>query len=117
MYIPMGGTRWRALNIWPIFLFVALWHDLQPQLVGWALLTCSLFVPELVRAQNPQACAWSSSTVGQRHQQVVKAAAQQPSVVAWRQRHPWAARQAAGLLATVNIMGLVVVNMVRQCAI
>lgn len=110
MYVPLGGGRWRTLNIWPIFLFVALWHDLQPRLVGWALLTCSLFLPELVRVAWDRSLLTSSQPHGQ---QVVKAVAQQPGVLAWRQQHPWLARQCAGMLATVSIMGLVVVNMVR----
>lgn len=29
LYVPLGGNRCRTLNIWPIFLFVALWHDLE----------------------------------------------------------------------------------------
>ena len=29
LYVPLGGNRRRTLNIWPIFLFVALWHDLE----------------------------------------------------------------------------------------
>lgn len=71
MYVPMGGASWRALNIWPIFLFVALWHDVQLRLVGWALLTCSMFVPELVRVNSARKNSAQSvntlwSTGGQR---------------------------------------------------
>lgn len=29
LYIPLGGAKWRVLNIWVIFTFVALWHDLE----------------------------------------------------------------------------------------
>lgn len=29
LYVPLGGSRRRALVIWPIFFFVALWHDLE----------------------------------------------------------------------------------------
>lgn len=29
MYIPLGGSRRKLLNVWPIFTFVALWHDLE----------------------------------------------------------------------------------------
>lgn len=29
LYIPLGGSRRRALAIWPAFFFVALWHDLE----------------------------------------------------------------------------------------
>lgn len=46
-YVPLGGSAYRALNVWPIFIFVALWHDLEPQLLGWAMLTCAMFLPEM----------------------------------------------------------------------
>ncbi|MCO5557498.1 hypothetical protein L7F22_011063 [Adiantum nelumboides] len=29
LYIPLGGARYRILNIWVIFTFVAVWHDLE----------------------------------------------------------------------------------------
>lgn len=29
MYVPLGGARTRLASIWLIFLFVALWHDLE----------------------------------------------------------------------------------------
>lgn len=29
LYIPLGGSRWRFLNVWIIFTFVAIWHDLE----------------------------------------------------------------------------------------
>ena len=32
LYVPLGGARRRALVIWPVFFFVAVWHDLE---VGW----------------------------------------------------------------------------------
>lgn len=36
LYIPLGGSQRRVLAIWPIFFFVAVWHDLEvrPQLHG-----------------------------------------------------------------------------------
>lgn len=46
MYVPLGGARWRLLNAWPIFTFVALWHDLEPRLLGWAWLMAALIAPE-----------------------------------------------------------------------
>lgn len=48
MYIPLGGGAWRAANVWPIFTFVALWHDLEWRLLAWAWLSSLLFAPELV---------------------------------------------------------------------
>lgn len=29
MYIPLGGAPRKLLNIWVVFTFVALWHDLE----------------------------------------------------------------------------------------
>ncbi len=34
MYVPLGGARWQLLNIWPIFFFVAVWHDLEVRSPG-----------------------------------------------------------------------------------
>lgn len=47
MYVPMGGSHRRVLSIWPIFLFVAIWHDLEWRLLSWAWLICAAFLPEL----------------------------------------------------------------------
>ncbi|GAB2281284.1 hypothetical protein Dimus_015886 [Dionaea muscipula] len=48
MYIPLGGTRTKVLNVWIIFTFVAVWHDLEWKLLSWAWLTCVFFVPEML---------------------------------------------------------------------
>lgn len=87
MYVPLGGAAWRALNVWPTFLFVALWHDLEPRLLHWGLLMPAVFLPEMV----------------------VKAIAEHPAVAVWA--HHWAYRHAAAALATVNILGLMCVNL------
>lgn len=34
--------------IWPIFFFVAIWHDLEWRLMSWAWLICFAFVPEMI---------------------------------------------------------------------
>lgn len=49
LYIPLGGSAWRAANVWPVFLFVAAWHDLEPRLLHWGLLMPAVFLPEMVR--------------------------------------------------------------------
>jgi D-alanyl-lipoteichoic acid acyltransferase DltB (MBOAT superfamily) len=46
LYVPLGGSAWRLLNVWPIFTFVAVWHDLEWKLLGWAWLCALLFAPE-----------------------------------------------------------------------
>ncbi|GMN62213.1 hypothetical protein TIFTF001_031291 [Ficus carica] len=48
MYIPLGGSQKKLLNIWAIFTFVALWHDLEWKLLSWAWLTCLFFIPEML---------------------------------------------------------------------
>ncbi|XVF41014.1 hypothetical protein PTKIN_Ptkin01aG0246500 [Pterospermum kingtungense] len=48
MYIPLGGSHRKLLNIWVIFTFVAVWHDLEWKLLSWAWLTCLFFVPEML---------------------------------------------------------------------
>lgn len=48
MYIPMGGAKWRLLNVWVIFTFVAIWHDLEIKLLGWAWLMALFIAPELL---------------------------------------------------------------------
>ncbi|KAH9589403.1 Membrane bound O-acyl transferase [Trypanosoma melophagium] len=48
MYIPMGGNKKKHLNIFPIFFFIAIWHDIQPQLLYWAVSMCLCLVLELL---------------------------------------------------------------------
>ncbi|PSS18985.1 Membrane-bound O-acyltransferase [Actinidia chinensis var. chinensis] len=48
VYIPLGGSQRKLLNVWVIFTFVAIWHDLEWKLLAWAWLTCIFFVPEMI---------------------------------------------------------------------
>nr|XP_010929814.1 putative membrane-bound O-acyltransferase C24H6.01c isoform X3 [Elaeis guineensis]XP_010929815.1 putative membrane-bound O-acyltransferase C24H6.01c isoform X3 [Elaeis guineensis]XP_019708520.1 putative membrane-bound O-acyltransferase C24H6.01c isoform X3 [Elaeis guineensis] len=48
MYIPLGGSQRKLLNVWVIFTFVAIWHDLEWKLLSWAWLTCLFFIPEIL---------------------------------------------------------------------
>lgn len=48
MYIPLGGSKYGALNIWPIFTLVAIWHDIELNLLAWGWLICLFLLPELV---------------------------------------------------------------------
>lgn len=48
MYIPLGGSQRKLLNVWVIFTFVAIWHDLEWKLLSWAWLTCIFLIPEIV---------------------------------------------------------------------
>lgn len=50
VYVPLGGNRVGILrqivNTALVFLFVALWHDINPELLVWGGLIGLLFVPE-----------------------------------------------------------------------
>ncbi|RNF25492.1 putative GUP1 [Trypanosoma cruzi] len=48
MYIPMGGNRMKHLNIFPIFFFIAIWHDIELRLIHWAGIICIFFLVELL---------------------------------------------------------------------
>jgi D-alanyl-lipoteichoic acid acyltransferase DltB (MBOAT superfamily) len=88
MYIPMGGAAWRLLNVWPIFTFVALWHDLEPRLLGWAWLMAIFITPEMM----------------------IKWVGRQPWCIADKKGRSF--RYLAGLAAAVNGVVLIAANMV-----
>ncbi|XP_057807474.1 membrane-bound O-acyltransferase gup1-like isoform X3 [Salvia miltiorrhiza] len=48
VYIPLGGSQKKLLNVWVVFTFVAVWHDLEWKLLSWAWLTCIFFIPEML---------------------------------------------------------------------
>ena len=48
LYIPLGGTRYTALITPVIFVFVALWHDLNWRLLVWGGLASAIILPELL---------------------------------------------------------------------
>ncbi|KAI9223770.1 MBOAT, membrane-bound O-acyltransferase family-domain-containing protein [Blastocladiella britannica] len=48
LYLPLGGGAYRYLNMWVIFTFVAVWHDLELRLLAWGWLICLFIVPEIV---------------------------------------------------------------------
>lgn len=90
MYIPFGGSRNQVYVIWPIFFFVALWHDIDWRLLGWASLMCLAFLPEIVIkhdfASHPR---WE-----------------------WLRRQPDVLRVVQGMVASINIAALMCGNMV-----
>ncbi|CAD8176270.1 unnamed protein product [Paramecium pentaurelia] len=47
LYIPLGGSHYKALNIWVVFLFVAFWHDFKTDLFFWAFMICLALLPEM----------------------------------------------------------------------
>ena len=48
MYIPMGGSATAAWNVFPIFTFVALWHDFELKMLIWGWLIAVFLIPELL---------------------------------------------------------------------
>lgn len=53
LYVPLGGARRRALVVWPIFFFVALWHDLEVR--GLSAYIASRLRPSAPRCGTPAA--------------------------------------------------------------
>jgi protein-cysteine N-palmitoyltransferase HHAT len=48
LFIPLGGSRYKILNIWIVFGFVALWHDLSLNLLAWGWGMCIFIMPEVL---------------------------------------------------------------------
>lgn len=48
LFIPLGGTKYKLYNIWAVFSFVALWHDMNINLVVWAWGICIALMPEML---------------------------------------------------------------------
>ena len=88
LYVPLGGARARAANVWVVFSFVALWHDPDPRLLGWGWLMALGVAPEMG----------------------VKWAASRPRVQRWRDTAAF--RQARAVLAAANITLLMAANLV-----
>ena len=51
MYVPMGGKDNKIWSVWVIFLFVAIWHDLEIKLIAWGLLNSTFLVIEVISRQ------------------------------------------------------------------
>ena len=47
IYIPIGGSRFKYVNVFVVFTFVALWHDMNFQLLAWGWITGVTFLPEM----------------------------------------------------------------------
>ena len=48
LYIPLGGSKYYLLNIFPIFTFVAIWHDIELKLLAWGWLISLFILPEFI---------------------------------------------------------------------
>jgi D-alanyl-lipoteichoic acid acyltransferase DltB (MBOAT superfamily) len=90
MYIPAGGSKYQLLMVWPIFIFVALWHDVEVRLLGWAGLMIVAFLPELLVKREFARSRWDWVRTG--HETMLGAI--------------------KGIAATVTISSLMIGNMV-----
>ena len=48
LYVPLGGNRTTPYNLFPVFAFVALWHDVNWQLAAWGCLIPAFILPEIL---------------------------------------------------------------------
>ncbi|KAF9357035.1 glycerol transporter [Mortierella sp. AD094] len=60
IYIPLGGTRYAIYNIWVVFTFVAVWHDIQLKLLAWGWLVSLFILPEIVASKVFSKKKWGS---------------------------------------------------------
>jgi protein-cysteine N-palmitoyltransferase HHAT len=47
LFVPLGGSKTQTWNMWVIFTFIGLWHDLWWRWVAWAWITCFCFCGEI----------------------------------------------------------------------
>ncbi|KAJ3321662.1 glycerol transporter [Boothiomyces sp. JEL0866] len=48
LYVPLGGKQYKMLNTFCIFTFVAIWHDINLQLLTWGWLISIFILPEII---------------------------------------------------------------------
>ncbi|KAF9183714.1 glycerol transporter [Haplosporangium sp. Z 767] len=51
LYIPLGGTAKAIYNIWVVFTFVAVWHDINLKLLAWGWLISLFILPEIIASK------------------------------------------------------------------
>ncbi|KAG0337005.1 glycerol transporter [Podila horticola] len=60
IYIPLGGTRNAIYNIWVVFTFVAVWHDINLKLLAWGWLISLFILPEIIASKIFSKKKWGS---------------------------------------------------------
>ncbi|KAL7747311.1 hypothetical protein RI367_007365 [Sorochytrium milnesiophthora] len=60
LYIPLGGAKYQMFNVWIIFSFVAVWHDIQLKLLAWGWLICLFILPEVIAKKMFATPKWKS---------------------------------------------------------
>lgn len=66
IYIPLGGSAYSAVTIWPIFTFVAIWHDISLNLLTWSWLICLFILPEVILGWADRQFGWPKRIPGYR---------------------------------------------------
>lgn len=60
LYVPMGGSQYAIYNIWVVFTFVAIWHDINLKLLAWAWLISLFVLPEIIAGKVFSKKKWGS---------------------------------------------------------
>ncbi|KAG0041542.1 glycerol transporter [Gryganskiella cystojenkinii] len=60
IYIPLGGTRYAVYNLWVVFTFVAIWHDINLRLLAWGWLITLFVLPEITASKIFNKKEWGS---------------------------------------------------------
>ncbi|KAG0306124.1 glycerol transporter [Dissophora globulifera] len=60
VYVPLGGTRYAMYNIWVVFTFVAIWHDIKLRLLAWGWLISLFILPEIIAGRIFSKQKWGS---------------------------------------------------------
>ncbi|KAF9319830.1 glycerol transporter [Podila horticola] len=60
VYVPLGGTRTAMYNIWVVFTFVAVWHDINLKLLAWGWLISLFILPEIIAGKVFSKDKWGS---------------------------------------------------------
>ncbi|KTW26458.1 hypothetical protein T552_02937 [Pneumocystis carinii B80] len=58
IYLPLGGSKFLVPNIFVIFTFVALWHDITLRLFVWGWLITLFILPEIIACRIFQSKKW-----------------------------------------------------------
>ncbi|ANB13177.1 Gup1p [Sugiyamaella lignohabitans] len=63
VYIPLGGSKRTLLNSLIVFMFVAIWHDIQLRLLLWGWLVVLFILPEVLASLLFPAKKWGSNSI------------------------------------------------------
>jgi len=47
IFVPLGGSKYKLYNVWVVFSFVAIWHDVDLNLIYWSWIICLTMMPEM----------------------------------------------------------------------